>query len=81
MKILYCSNYPDGYKKISAIKLNDWTWGDGESLETFNILTLDMTVEQITDWENFNKYCVNEDEDDIEETPEEYQTEPLGEPE
>jgi hypothetical protein len=74
MKILYSKrNDIFGYFKISAIKSDDWVFGEGELTDDFGVLELDLTEQQIIDWENLNKYCVNEDEDDITETPEEYQ--------
>jgi len=74
MQILYVKNYPDGYKKISAIQEDVHSFGSAElDSNNFGILLADVTAEQITDWANLNKYCVNETEDAIIETPVEFQ--------
>jgi len=72
--ILYKKNFPAGYNLIVAIKSIIWNWGSGEvNPEDFGMVTLDITEEQIADWENQNKYCVNKELNGIEETPIEYQ--------
>ena len=63
-----------GYFKISAIRTLPWEWGDKElDANEFGVLKLDLTAQQITDWSNLNKYCVNDTEDNIMETLVEYQ--------
>ena len=74
MKILYCKNKEAfGYYKITAIKPDDFIFGSEEMNEdNFGILNKDMTVEEIAEWENKNKYCVNATKTGIKLTPDEY---------
>ena len=73
-QILFRRNYPDGYKKISAIKEPTFIFGDNERVATeFGIVKLDVTGDEIYEYDNYNKWCVNETEDGLVETPEEYQ--------
>ena len=76
MKILYCKNKEAfGYYKITAIKPDDFVFGSEEMNEdNFGILSKDMTTEQITAWENKNKYCVNATETALKNTPDEFLT-------
>jgi len=75
MKILY-SNNKDlyGYKKIIAIKPDDFIFGSEELKEdNFGILSADMTETKIKAWSKNNKYCINDAEEAIITTPAEYQ--------
>ena len=73
-QVLYCKKYPDGYKKISAIKDVSFNgWGERElNKDIFGILSIDMSQEKINDWQKYNKYCVSQDGQEIIETPVEY---------
>lgn len=73
-EILYIKNKElFGYRKICAIKEVDFEWGEEELNENnFGILKIIITDDKIIDWQNKNKYCVNNDETKIIETPEEY---------
>jgi len=74
MDILYVKDKSKfGYHKITAIKDHGWQWGSGELDGTFGIITKTISDEKIQDWANTNKYCINDDEDGITETPVEYQ--------
>jgi hypothetical protein len=67
-----------GYYKISAIKPDDFIFGPEElDQDQFGILELDLPEEKIKAWSNNNKYCVNNAETGIKETPAEYQIEDI----
>jgi hypothetical protein len=75
MEVLYCINYPDGYKKISAIKPVGWQWGKGElDTKVFEIVTMDITDIQKTNIENANASCINSAKNGIVVTPSLYKT-------
>jgi len=61
-----------GYYKISAIRAEGYSWGKKELGKDFGILKLDIKEEELRDWNKLKKYCVNESEDGITETPEKY---------
>ena len=73
-EILYIKNKDlFGYRKICAIKEVGFAWGEGELNETnFGILEININDDKIKEWRNINKYCLNDNETAIIETPEEY---------
>lgn len=74
MQVLYSKHYPDGYKRIAAIEVVIHQWGSEElNPDKFGIVILELTKQQIADFWNLNKYCVNETEDGLVETPIEFQ--------
>lgn len=68
-----------GYKKIVAIKPVGWKWGEGElNNPLFGIVQMEITDEQVSEFYNNNKWCVSDDEQELDITEIQFRPPPLS---